>query len=55
MHPSEFGIGQILGIAGMAMLIGRSYTGWRAYRHRKAREKVQADAEALRQSRPTAG
>lgn len=51
MPPIDFGIGQVLGIAGMAMLIGRSYTGWRAYKHRKAREKAQAEAEAARASR----
>lgn len=52
MAPFDFGIGQILGIAGMAMLVGRSYTGWRAYKHRKARERAQAEAEASRRNRP---
>lgn len=51
MQAFDFGIGHILGAAGMAMLVGRSITGWRAYRHRKLREKARLEAEARKPSR----
>ena len=41
MH--DFGVGQILGGLAMVMVAHRMWTGWQAYRHRKAREKALAE------------
>ncbi len=38
---ADFGMGKIFAVAGTLLFLHRAYTGWRAYRHRKARQKAQ--------------
>lgn len=38
----DFGVGKILAIAASAMFAARMIQGYRAWRHRKAREKARA-------------
>lgn len=47
MQPHDFGVGTVLAVAASAMFAARMIQGYRAWRHRKARERARGQPRKL--------